>query len=79
MTYIVLDKPPKCRKWRIVGKPNNLPDCFNPMTDTASWWSDGMRVMLQLTEHTVRTTRNVPKQEHIKVKETREHWYEVTR
>ncbi len=79
MTYTVLDKPPKVRKWRIIGKPNDLPSFYNPATDTANWWSDGKRRLLHLAERTQRAARDDKKGTYVRLKETRDHWYEVSK
>ncbi len=77
MTYKVLNKKPTCRKWRRSrGIPNPLP-WFTNGKDMLSWWSDGKRLLLQVTEHRERTVRDVPSQKTVRVKETHHHWYEV--
>ncbi len=82
MTYTALDKEPDCRLYRVTSKKRipkraDWPYCVGGK-DRVSWWSDGKRLLLQVTEQTVRTQRDVPKQNYVKVKETRDHWYVVT-
>ncbi len=76
MTYKVLNKKPTCRKWRRTKGIPERPSFVNGK-DTLSWWSDGKRLLLQVTEHRERTVRDVPSQKTVRVKETLHHWYEV--
>ncbi len=80
MTYIVLDKPPTCRLYRVRSK-KRIPErpSFVNGKDRLTWWSDGKRLLLHVAERSERTARDVPKQTYIKLKETRHHWYEVTK
>ena len=81
MTYIVLDKKPKGRLYRITRKSRipNPPPFFIGGKDTVAWWSDGNRLFLQVVEQTERTARDDKKQAYVRLKEMREHWYEVAR
>ncbi len=77
MTYTVLDKPPTGRKWRI--GPQDRPSFIDPDTDEVNWWSNGKVFYLHIATTTTRTSRNKPSQDYVHLKETRDHWYEVTK
>ena len=81
MTYTLLDNPPTCRLYRVTKKrriPKDRPYFVNGK-DRLTWWSDGKRLLLHVAERIERRARNVPTQDYVKLKETRHHWYVVTK
>ncbi len=81
MTYTALDNPPTCRLYRVTKKrriPKDRPYFVNSK-DRLTWWSDGKRLLLHVAERSTRCVRDAGKQKYVRLKETRDLWYVVTR